>query len=103
MMNVAVIGAGVNGICCALSLAEKGCKIIVYESKAPFDETSSKSSKLLHGGIRYLESFQIKLVKEALADRVWSIRNAEQHTKINRFLSQFTKTNHEADLSFFLA
>jgi hypothetical protein len=49
----------------------KRLQVTVYESKTPFSETSSKSSKLLHGGMRYLESFQIKLVKEALADRAW--------------------------------
>ena len=101
-MNVAVIGAGVNGICCALSLAEKGCNVTVYESKTPFSETSSKSSKLLHGGIRYLESFQIKLVKEALADRAWWIRNAEQHTRINRFFIPIYKNRSRSRLKLFL-
>ncbi len=102
MMNVAVVGAGVNGICCALSLAEKGCKVTIYESKTPFSETSSKSSKLLHGGIRYLESFQIKLVKEALADRAWWIRNAEQYTKINRFFIPIYKKKSRSRLKLFL-
>lgn len=102
MMNVAVIGAGVNGICCALSLAEKGCKVTIYESKAPFSETSSKSSKLLHGGIRYLESFQIKLVKEALADRAWWIKNAEQYTRINRFFIPIYRNKSRSRLKLFL-
>ena len=85
MLNIGVIGGGVNGICCAIALARNGCKVTVYEAKIPFSETSSKSSKLLHGGIRYLENFQIKLVREALEDRADWIKNVEQHTKIRRF------------------
>lgn len=68
-MNVAVIGAGVNGIPCAISLAEKGCKVTVYESKTPFCETNSRSSKLLHGGIRYLET------REAAIEKVDDLTN----------------------------
>ena len=56
-MAIAVIGAGVNGICCVVALAEKGCKVTVYESKTPFSETCSKSSKLLHGRIRKRTEF----------------------------------------------
>jgi len=101
-MNVAVIGAGVNGICSAISLAEKGCKVTVYESKTPFSETSSKSSKLLHGGIRYLENFHIKLVREALVDRAWWIKNAGQHTKINRFFIPIYKGKSRGRLKLYL-
>lgn len=91
-----------NGICCAIALAKKGCKVTVYESKIPFGETSSKSSKLLHGGIRYLESFQIKLVKEALEDRAWWLRNANQYTKINRFFIPIYKEKSRTRLKLFL-
>jgi glycerol-3-phosphate dehydrogenase len=93
-MNIAVIGAGVNGICCAIALAEKGCKVTIYE-KTPFCETSSKSSKLLHGGIRYLESFHIKLVRDALEDRAWWIKNAKEFTKTTRFFIPIYKENQE--------
>lgn len=102
MMNIAVIGAGVNGICCAIALAEKGCKVTVYENNTPFSETSSKSSKLLHGGIRYLETFQIRLVREALADRAWWRRNAEQHTEISRFFIPIYEGKSRSRLKLFL-
>ncbi len=101
-MDIAVIGAGVNGICCAIALAEKGCKVTVYERKTPFTETSSKSSKLLHGGIRYLETYQFKLVREALADRAWWIENAEQYTKINRFFIPIYKNKSRSRLKLYL-
>jgi glycerol-3-phosphate dehydrogenase len=101
-MNIAVIGAGVNGICCALALAERGCQVTVYESKTPFSETSSKSSKLLHGGIRYLEAFHFKLVREALADRAWWIENAPQHTKIHRFYIPIYKGKSRSRLQLYI-
>lgn len=101
-MNIAVIGAGVNGICCAIALAEKGCKVTVYETKIPFSETSSKSSKLLHGGIRYLETFHIKQVREALEDRAWWIKNAEKFTKITRFFIPIYKEKSRSRLKIYL-
>ena len=101
-MNIAVIGAGVNGICCAIALAEKGCKVTVYETKTPFSETSSKSSKLLHGGIRYLESFHINLVREALEDRAWWIKNAEEYTKVARFFIPIYKEKSRSRLKLYL-
>ncbi len=101
-MDIAVIGAGVNGICCAIALAERGCKVTVYESKTPFSETSSKSSKLLHGGIRYLETFHFKLVREALEDRAWWIKNAEHYTRINRFFIPIYKNKSRSRLRLYL-
>lgn len=101
IMKVAVIGAGVNGICSAICLAQNGCKVTVYESNTPFGETSSKSSKLLHGGIRYLESFHIKLVREALQDRAWWIMNAGQYTKVNRFYIPIFKNRSRSRLKLY--
>lgn len=70
--------------------------------KIPFGETSSKSSKLLHGGIRYLESFHIKLVREALEDRAWWIKNAGQYTKISRFFIPVYKSKSRSRLKLYL-
>lgn len=100
-MNIAVIGAGVNGICCAIALAEKGCKVTVFETRTPFSETSSKSSKLLHGGIRYLENFHIKLVREALEDRAWWIKNAAEYTKTARFFIPIYKEKSRSRLKLY--
>ena len=101
-MEIAVIGAGVNGICCAISLAEKGCKVTVFEARTPFSETSSKSSKLLHGGIRYLESLHIKLVREALADRAWWLKNAGQYTKTSRFFIPVYKNRSRSRFKLYM-
>ena len=68
-LDVLVVGAGVTGIGCALDAASRGMSVAVVEQHDLASGTSSRSSKLIHGGLRYLEQFQFALVKEALAER----------------------------------
>jgi glycerol-3-phosphate dehydrogenase len=67
--DILVIGAGVNGVGAALDAASRGLKVALIESQDIAAGTSSRSSKLIHGGLRYLEQFDIKLVREALHER----------------------------------
>ncbi len=64
-----VLGAGINGCAVARLLSEQGKKVAVLERKTIGCGTSSNSSKLIHGGLRYLESGQFGLVKKSLKDR----------------------------------
>ncbi|KUG02457.1 aerobic glycerol-3-phosphate dehydrogenase [hydrocarbon metagenome] len=64
-----VMGAGINGCAVAKLLSEQGKKVAVLERKTIGCGTSSNSSKLIHGGLRYLESGQFGLVKKSLKDR----------------------------------
>ena len=68
-MRVAVVGAGIVGACTAWALARQGVEVTLYERKQPMGETSRASSKLLHGGLRYLETGQFRLVGKALHAR----------------------------------
>jgi glycerol-3-phosphate dehydrogenase len=68
-MRVAVIGGGINGLCCAWKMAQCGHQVSLFEQGRLMQATSSASSKLLHGGLRYLETGQIRLVREALKER----------------------------------
>ena len=62
-------------MCAAWLLAEGGHKVTVYERDVPMSATSSASSKLLHGGLRYLENLEFRLVMEALKERdAWFTR-----------------------------
>lgn len=67
--DVVVIGAGILGAGVAQAAALSGYKTLVLEKSAIAYGTSSRSSKLIHGGLRYLESGQFGLVKEALRER----------------------------------
>ena len=75
-MRIAVIGGGINGLCCAWQLADRGHSIPVYERGRIMEATSRASSKLLHGGLRYLENGEFRLVREALRERDAWIRRA---------------------------
>ncbi|PIP98579.1 MAG: FAD-dependent oxidoreductase [Shewanella sp. CG18_big_fil_WC_8_21_14_2_50_42_11] len=75
-MNIAVIGGGINGIMTAWELLKQGHSVTLFEKGEVMKQTSSASSKLLHGGLRYLENFEFRLVKEALKERQWWISQA---------------------------
>ena len=67
--DILVIGGGVNGVGAALDAAARGLKVALIESQDIAAGTSSRSSKLIHGGLRYLEQYDFKLVREALHER----------------------------------
>jgi len=75
-VNIAVIGGGINGVMTAWELLKTGHQVALFEKDQVMKQTSSSSSKLLHGGLRYLENFEFRLVKEALAERKWWIEQA---------------------------
>lgn len=75
-MKIAVIGGGINGIMTSWALTEAGHSVDLYEKNKLMCATSSASTKLLHGGLRYLEQGQFRLVREALRERSWWIKAA---------------------------
>ncbi|MFC0118476.1 FAD-dependent oxidoreductase [Pseudoalteromonas xiamenensis] len=81
MEKVAIIGGGINGLCTAWKLAEAGFKVTLFERGELMQQTSAASSKLLHGGIRYLENFEFRLVREALEERKWWLENVPNLTR----------------------
>ncbi|MEI6845068.1 MAG: FAD-dependent oxidoreductase, partial [Actinomycetes bacterium] len=67
--DVLVIGGGVTGVGTALDAASRGLRVALVEVNDIASGTSSRSSKLIHGGLRYLEQYDFKLVREALQER----------------------------------
>jgi glycerol-3-phosphate dehydrogenase len=67
--DVAVIGGGITGAGVALDAASRGYSVALLERADYASGTSSRSSKLVHGGLRYLQHFDIGLVREALLER----------------------------------
>ena len=80
-MRIAIIGAGINGVFNAWMLSKSNYDVDIYESGKALRKTSSSSSKLIHGGIRYLEHGHIRLVQESLNDRHWWLQHAPKHCK----------------------
>jgi len=75
LFDLIVIGGGVNGAGVARDAAGRGAKVLLLEKGDLASGTSSKSTKLVHGGLRYLEYYEFALVREALTERetLWSI------------------------------
>lgn len=73
--DLAVIGGGVNGAGIARDAAGRGAKVLLLERGDLAEGTSSNSTKLIHGGLRYLEHYEFSLVREALTERevLWGI------------------------------
>lgn len=73
--RVAVIGGGINGAGIAWELARKDYEVVLFEKGAFGAQTSSATTKMIHGGLRYLEHLQFDLVRESLRERGWLLRN----------------------------
>jgi glycerol-3-phosphate dehydrogenase len=73
--DLAVIGGGINGCGIARDAAGRGASVILFEQNDLASATSSASTKLIHGGLRYLEHYEFRLVREALMERerLWAI------------------------------
>jgi len=67
--DVVIVGGGIVGAGALLDATTRGLKVALVEQDDIASGTSSRSSRLIHGGLRYLEQFQIGLVREALAER----------------------------------
>src|SRR5687767_13805515 len=75
-VDLLVVGGGINGAGIARDAAGRGLKVVLVEQDDLGGATSSASSKLIHGGLRYLENYQFRLVAEALAEREVLLRTA---------------------------
>jgi len=92
--DIAIIGGGINGAGIARDAAGRGLKVLLCEKGDLAEGTSSRSSKLVHGGLRYLEYYEFRLVREALIERevllnaaphiVWPLRFVLPHSPEQR-------------------
>ena len=84
--DIIVIGGGATGLGTALDASLRGYKTLLLEGHDFAKGTSSRSTKLIHGGVRYLEQGNIKLVREALRERGYLLKNAPHLTSIQTFI-----------------
>ena len=84
--DICIIGGGATGLGIAVDAASRGCKTVLLEKYDFAKGTSSRSTKLVHGGVRYLQQGNIKLVMEALKERGLLKKNAPHLVKNQSFV-----------------
>lgn len=84
--DVIIIGGGANGLGTAVDAASRGYKTLILEAVDFAKGTSSRSTKLIHGGVRYLEQGNLNLVIEALKERGLMMKNARHLAKNESFI-----------------
>ena len=89
--DIFIIGGGINGAGIARDAAGRGLKVFLAEKNKVGSATSSWSSKLIHGGLRYLENYEFKLVRESLKEREVITKIAPKITKPIPFIIPHTK------------
>jgi len=89
--DVVVVGGGITGAGCALDAVSRGLRTALVERADFASGTSSRSSKLVHGGVRYLEQREFGLVREALAERQTALNNAPHLVHVMPFLIPILK------------
>ncbi|HEX7422138.1 MAG TPA: FAD-dependent oxidoreductase, partial [Thermoanaerobaculia bacterium] len=73
--RVCVVGGGINGAGIAWELCRRDYDVTLFEKGECGAQTSSRSTKMIHGGLRYLEHMQFGVVRESLADRAWLLEH----------------------------
>jgi len=83
--DLVVIGGGIHGAWIARDAVLRGCRVLLLEARDYGEGTSSRSSKMIHGGVRYLESGDVKLVFESLAERARLLDIASHLSREQKF------------------
>ena len=84
--KIGIVGGGITGLISAYFLSLEVYKVDLYEKKTLLSETSSKTTKLIHGGIRYLENLQFDEVKNGINDRKWWLENFPDETNLQEII-----------------
>jgi glycerol-3-phosphate dehydrogenase len=94
--DLAIIGGGINGTGIARDAAGRGFRVVLVEQSDLASGTSSASSKLIHGGLRYLEHYEFRLVREALREREVLLRAAPHLIRPLRFVLPINEARRSA-------
>src|SRR5689334_14453463 len=91
--DVVVVGGGCNGAGAAWDAATRGLRVLLLEKEDFGWGTSAWNSRLIHGGLKYLEKYDVKLVRESLREREWLLLAAPHLVKPLRFVLPFYERN----------
>lgn len=94
--DVCVVGGGATGLGTALDAAARGYSVVLAEAEDFASGASSRSSKMLHGGVRYLQQLDFSLVKEALHERATVLANAPHVARVLPFVIPCESLAHAA-------
>lgn len=94
--DVVIVGGGVNGLGTAWDAALRGFKVLLVEKGDIGSGTSSWSSRMIHGGLKYLEKYDVPLVRESLKEREWLVKSAPHLVRELRFIIPFYKNNQNS-------
>ena len=86
VLDLLIVGGGINGVGVARDAAGRGLKVLLCEKGDLAGATSSASSKMIHGGLRYLEHGAFRLVRESLAEREVLLKTAPHLVRPMRFV-----------------
>ena len=92
-VDLLVIGGGINGVATARDAAMRGLRVLLVEKEDISHAASAWNSRMIHGGIKYLETYEIDLVRESLREREWLLRNAAHLVRPLPFLMPFLRGN----------
>ena len=100
-----IIGGGATGIGIALEASARGYSVVLLEKSDFTKGTSSKATKLMHGGVRYLAQGDVGLVREAVVERGLMLRNAPHIVKSQSFIipthGLFDEVQYTVGLTFY--
>lgn len=98
---IAIVGGGIVGVSTALALSKLGYKVEIFDKYKLLSQTSSKTSKLIHGGIRYLENFHFSLVSDGLKDREKWLEIYPDETHVKEFFIPVYKWSKRSKFKLF--
>lgn len=97
--DLVIIGGGAMGLGCAMEATQRGRKILLLEANDFASGTSSRSSKMIHGGLRYLRQLDIAMVRQSLRERGYLLRHASNWIKEQRIIIPLYKRHELATYS----
>src|SRR3954465_3006839 len=92
--DIAVIGGGINGVALARELVSAGRSVLLIEQNDFSSGTTSRSTRIIHGGLRYLEHAEIGLVRESLRERERLLTQSPHLVRPLQFLLALPKKSH---------
>lgn len=96
-VDLVVIGAGINGAGIAWDASLRGLRVLLLDKADVGSGTSSWSSRLIHGGLKYLEHYDVPLVRESLREREWLLRAAPHLVRPLKFVLPFYRRNAHSE------